>query len=638
MSAQSISNPPPAHEDSTIKISKKKKRKADEVVNGDVGKAAKVKKRKKSQDEDVPPPADENASLVNQGSKLDMDAQVDKAAEKAARKEKKRKRQLLEAQPTDNQRELPTPDETPAPSGESNLDGSAEVPVSGDAAPEKESKEARKARKRREKAEKAALAASENTSPENNASTSTANQPSSLEPSSDAIDAFLAANSIVIHTSPTSGEITPILSFDQLDIAPSLRPLLSEFKNPTPIQACAWPGLLAGKDVIGIAETGSGKTLAFALPIISKLIKESPLTQKSKKRKRGEASGISVLVVAPTRELALQTHETFLKFGGPFNLKSVCVFGGVSKDAQINDLASNCQIVTGTPGRILDLMNQGDCDLSAVTYLVLDEADRMLDRGFENDIRQIIERTSDSSHRQTLMFSATWPDSIRKLASTFLKDPIRITVGKDELTANSRVEQIVEVFDDARSKDRRLLPLLRQLQADSKGRGDDSLILVFALYKKEAARVEENLRRQGFKVGGLHGDLSQNQRMEALENFKTGKTRVMVATDVAARGLDIPNVAAVINYTFPLTIEDYIHRIGRTGRAGKSGKAITYFTGDLHERALAGELARVMRESGFEAEGLKKFPMTIKKKEHGAYGAFFRNDIPASAAPTKIKF
>lgn len=186
----------------------------------------------------------------------------------------------------------------------------------------------------------------------------------------------------------------------------------------------------------------------------------------------------------------------------------------------------------------------------------------------------------------------------------------------------------------------RLLSLLRSLShKKTTTTGEtDSRILVFALYKKEASRVENMLRQQGYAVGAIHGDLSQGARMEALENFKNGTTGLLVATDVAARGLDIPNVGAVVNYTFPLTIEDYIHRIGRTGRGGKTGKSITFFTGDNHERSLAGELARVLRESGFECPGLKKFPMTIKKKEHGAYGAFFRDDIPVPKGPTKIIF
>jgi len=298
------------------------------------------------------------------------------------------------------------------------------------------------------------------------------------------------------------------------------------------------------------------------------------------------------------------------------------------------------RIVVGTPGRILDLMQEGACDLGGVEYLVLDEADRMLDKGFENDIRNIISNTKPMQERQTMMFSATWPEAVRRLASTFQRDPVRVTVGSDDLTANSRVEQVVDVFDDARSKDQRLLTTLRSLshKKTAKAGSTDSRILVFALYKKEASRVEQMLQRQGYAVCALHGDMSQNARMEMLESFKNGSVNLMVATDVAARGLDIPNVSAVINYTFPLTIEDYIHRIGRTGRGGKSGKSITFFTGDSHERSLAGEFAKVLREGGFDYEGLKKFPMTIKKREHSVYGAFYRDDIAVPSGPTKIVF
>ena len=186
----------------------------------------------------------------------------------------------------------------------------------------------------------------------------------------------------------------------------------------------------------------------------------------------------------------------------------------------------------------------------------------------------------------------------------------------------------------------RLLTVLKSLshKKTSTTGASEARILIFALYKKEASRVEQMLRRQGYSVGALHGDMSQSARIETLDRFKTGTTGLMVATDVAARGLDIPNVGAVINYTFPLTIEDYIHRIGRTGRGGKSGRSITFFTGDGHERSLAGELGRVLREGGFDYSGLKKFPMSIKKKEHSAYGAFFRDDIPVPKGPTKIVF
>lgn len=358
---------------------------------------------------------------------------------------------------------------------------------------------------------------------------------------------------------------------------------------------------------------------------------------------------MTVLVIAPTRELALQTHDTLSTLGAPFDIASVAIFGGVDKGPQIKSLANAnkdgkiTRIVVGTPGRILDLVNDGACDLSRVDYLVLDEADRMLDKGFENDIRNIISHTRPQAERQTMMFSATWPEAVRRLASTFQRDPVRVTVGSDDLTANSRVEQSVEVFDDARSKDTRLLDRLRFLshKKTTKTGSDEARILIFALYKKETSRVEGMLRRQGYAVGALHGDMTQSARMEALDKFKNGTTGLLVATDVAARGLDIPNVGAVINYTFPLTIEDYIHRIGRTGRGGRTGKSITFFTGDAHERSLAGELARVLIEGGFNsaAESLRgKFPMTIKKKTHGAYGAFFRDDIPVPTGPTKIKF
>lgn len=451
---------------------------------------------------------------------------------------------------------------------------------------------------------------------------------------------FLAKHSITIHTPDGIPVITPVLSFDQLDIPFDLQSSFEAFKEPTPIQACTWPPALQGLDVVGIAETGSGKTLAFGIPALSRLI-TSALSISSQPT-------VSVLVVAPTRELALQTHDTLSFIGKPFGIASVAVFGGVPKEPQVRMLKSAnkrkdkmvTRIVVGTPGRILDLVQDGVCDLSGVNYLVLDEADRMLDKGFENDIRNIISNTKPSNERQTMMFSATWPEAVRRLASTFQKKPVRVTVGSDDLTANSKVEQTVEVFEDSRSKDSRLLAHLRSM-AHKKGLTasfSDSRILVFVLYKKEASRVEELLRRQGYGVGALHGDMTQNARLDALERFKSGTTGLMVATDVAARGLDIPNVGAVINYTFPLTIEDYIHRIGRTGRGGRSGKSITFFTGDNHERALAGELARVLREGGFDYEGLKKFPMTIKKKEHGVYGAFYRDDIPLPKGPTKIVF
>lgn len=464
-------------------------------------------------------------------------------------------------------------------------------------------------------------------------------QPSTKPCSPAEAEAFLEKHNITISTQTNSDAVVPVISFDQLNIPNGLRGAFTGFNEPTPIQACTWPPALKGKDVVGIAETGSGKTLAFGIPALAQLI--TSLKQPKKKE-----SSISVLVVAPTRELAIQTHDALSALGAPFGIASVAVFGGVPKDQQVKALANGntdgkiTRIVVGTPGRIIDLVQDGVCDLSRVNYLVLDEADRMLDKGFENDITKIISYTIQGEGRQTMMFSATWPEAVRRLAGTFQHNPVRVTVGSDDLTANSRVEQVVQVFDDPRDKDNRLLKCLKDLSHKKTSRkgSDEARVLIFALYKKEATRIEQSLRRAGFDVGALHGDMSQTARMDALEKFKTGETGLLVATDVAARGLDIPNVGAVINYTFPLTLEDYIHRIGRTGRGGRSGKSITFFTGENHERALAGELARVLREGGFDtqADNLKQFPMTIKKKGHAAYGAFFRDDI--TAAPTKIVF
>ncbi|CUA73693.1 ATP-dependent RNA helicase DBP3 [Cryptococcus neoformans var, neoformans B-3501A] [Rhizoctonia solani] len=519
----------------------------------------------------------------------------------------------------------------------------------------KESKEERKKRKAEKRARREALAQSSTEPPKAidmplPTPPPTASASGSSTPTSSEASAYLAKNNITIQSS--SGEIIPILKFSQLTsfgVDEQLIKATDKFKEPSFIQACSWPASLKGNDVVGIAETGSGKTLAFGLPalqhIISSPIPSSDSTSKKSKKskKQSGTTDVTVLVVAPTRELAIQTQQTLQDLGAPFGIGSVCLYGGEPKDGQRKALLSQngdgrtTRIVVGTPGRLKDFVEEGVCDLSRVSYLVLDEADRMLDKGFENDIRSIIEKTAPMEKRQTLMFSATWPESVRRLAGTFQRDPVRVTVGKDELQANSRVEQVVEVFDDVRDKDRRLIQRLKEL-GHKPNTSSPERVLIFALYKKECDRVTQSLASRGFQALAIHGDLSQSQRIKALEDFKAARTTLLVATDVAARGLDIPEVKAVINYTFPLTVEEYIHRIGRTGRGGKSGKSITFFTGADHERALAGEFARVLKDNGFDAEPLKKFPMTIKKKTHGAYGAFFRDDIPTDTAPKKIKF
>ncbi|THU89437.1 DEAD-domain-containing protein [Dendrothele bispora CBS 962.96] len=465
----------------------------------------------------------------------------------------------------------------------------------------------------------------------------------SAPPSQSEITTYLTKNNITIDQPSSSSKPEPqaYLQFDQLPVPSSLAFFSKNFKEPSPIQACTWPVALEGRDVVGVAETGSGKTLAFGIPALTRLISDPP----SNFNKKNPGSTITTLILSPTRELALQTHDQLVVLGEALGIGCVAVFGGVGKEGQIKLLQNKdregkgkvTRIIVGTPGRILDLMNDGVCDLSGVNFLVLDEADRMLDKGFEQDIRKIIGKTKQGDNRQTLMFSATWPEAVRRLATSFQRNPIRVTVGSDDLTANSRVEQFVEVLEDGRKKENRLFHHLRAFNHPkqpnpSKSKDHtESRILIFALYKAEAARLTSTLVRAGFATSSLHGDMTQSARLQALQEFKEGKAGLMVATDVAARGLDIPDVRAVINYTFPLTIEDYIHRIGRTGRGGKSGKSITFFTGENQEKGLAGELNRVLTESGFDcAELREKFPMTIKKKEHSAYGAFYRDNVPAT--------
>jgi ATP-dependent RNA helicase DBP3 len=411
------------------------------------------------------------------------------------------------------------------------------------------------------------------TSPEPASSAYTENSELAQLPQSD-IDAFLAKNVMTIDDpKPAARKLRPITLFKYLPVADeSQRAPFANFTAPTPIQAATWPFLLSGRDMIGVAETGSGKTLAFGVPCV-RFITSLP---------KNERKGIKAVIVSPTRELAVQIYDQLVALATPAGLKVVCVYGGVPKDPQVA-ACRTAHIVVATPGRLNDLIGDGSADLSKAEYVVLDEADRMLDKGFEEAIRQIISQTPKA--RQTLMFTATWPPSVRDLAATFMRSPVRITIGDNqsgELRANVRIKQLVEVVDP-RAKEQRLLQLLKQYQS---GKNKDDRILVFCLYKKEAMRIENFIRMKGFRVGGIHGDLSQEKRSASLAAFKEGQVPLLVATDVAARGLDIPAVKLVINVTFPLTAEDYVHRIGRTGRAGKEGLAITLFT--EHDKGLSG--------------------------------------------------
>ena len=339
----------------------------------------------------------------------------------------------------------------------------------------------------------------------------------------------------------------PLLTFAELGFSQNIMKVTAGFQTPTPIQAQCWPVLGSGRDIIGIAETGSGKTLAFTIPGLAHL--QHRLSSAGAKSRPGQPM---MLIISPTRELAMQSQEVLEEAGRSCQVRSVCVYGGVPKWEQKKQLARGVEVVVATPGRLIDLMSEGACDLSQVSFLVLDEADRMLDQGFERDIRQIIGETHPA--RQTALFSATWPDNVRELAHSFLSRPIKVTIGSEDLAAGTRITQIVEVVED-RARELKLQQLLKKYHADRKNR-----ILIFALYKKEAARLEGNLSRAGWVVTSIHGDKSQEGRTKAVEQFKSGEVPLLVATDVAARGLDIPGVDFVINYSFPLTIEDYVHR------------------------------------------------------------------------------
>lgn len=396
------------------------------------------------------------------------------------------------------------------------------------------------------------------------------------------------------------------------------------FEKPSPIQAHAWPFLLAGRDLVGIAATGSGKTLAFGIPAMKHVL------DKLEKKKGLKAAPVC-LVLAPTRELAQQIADVLEESGGACGVGVVCAYGGTPKGPQRSALRAGARVVVATPGRLQDLMEEGVCSLDQVTYVVLDEADRMLDLGFEPAIRAIL--STCCKVRQTVMFSATWPQAVSKLAMEFMNEenPVKVMVGSQDLAANHDVTQIVEVIED-RARDARLETLLQKYHKSRTNR-----VLVFVLYKKEAVRVEAALQRRGWKVSAVHGDKGQADRTKAVNSFKDGTRPLLIATDVAARGLDIPDVEYVINYSFPLTTEDYVHRIGRTGRAGKKGLSHTFFT--QTDRARAGELVNVLREAGQTVpEELLKFGTHVKKKESKLYGAHFKEIGADSGKAKKITF
>ncbi len=367
------------------------------------------------------------------------------------------------------------------------------------------------------------------------------------------------------------------MKFEELNlIEPLLKALKAEgYETPTPIQQKAIPIVLEKKDLLGCAQTGTGKTAAFAIPILQRLYTEAG-DEKGRKT-------IKTLILTPTRELAIQIEESFKAYGKYTNTACAVIFGGVNQRSQTEALKRGVDVVVATPGRLLDLMNQGHVHLQHLKVFVLDEADRMLDMGFVHDVKKII--TKLPQKRQTLFFSATMPPPIVKLASTILTNPIRVEVTPVSSTADT-IKQAVYFTDKKNKKD-----LLKHLLKDNSVQS----ALIFSRTKHGADKIVKDLQGAGFKALAIHGNKSQPARQNALKDFKSGKIRALVATDIAARGIDIDELSHVINFELPNIPETYVHRIGRTGRAGLKGIAISFC--DIEEKEYLRDIQKLIGKS-----------------------------------------
>ncbi|RUS88950.1 hypothetical protein EGW08_003286 [Elysia chlorotica] len=372
----------------------------------------------------------------------------------------------------------------------------------------------------------------------------------------------------------------PIFTFDEGNFPDYVMGQIrrNSYQAPTSIQSQAWPIALSGRNLVGIAQTGSGKTLGFMLPAIVH-VNHQPYLE--------HGDGPIVLVLVPTRELAQQVIEVSNEFGRSSQLRSACVYGGAPKGPQLRDLERGAEICIATPGRLIDFLESGKTNLRRTTYLVLDEADRMLDMGFEPQIRKILEQIRPD--RQTLMWSATWPKEVRRLAEEFLNDYIQVNIGALQLTANHNILQIIDVCMD-HEKEEKLVKLLNEIMQEKENK-----TLIFVETKRKADDIARRMKRDGWPVLSIHGDKSQQERDWALNDFRNGRNPILVATDVASRGLDVEDIKFVINFDYPTCSEDYVHRIGRTGRATNTGTAYTFFTPGNAKQA--SDLVQVLKEA-----------------------------------------
>ncbi|MBY5957153.1 DEAD/DEAH box helicase [Membranicola marinus] len=381
------------------------------------------------------------------------------------------------------------------------------------------------------------------------------------------------------------------MTFTDLNLSKSILQALSEkgYEEPTSIQEQAIPHILDDRDILGCAQTGTGKTAAFSLPIIQKVNRYKELHKHH--------HGILSLIVSPTRELALQIDESIRSYSKYTNIKHTVIFGGVNQNQQVRKLQKGIDILTATPGRLLDLIQQGFVDLSQVKFFVLDEADRMLDMGFIHDIRKIIDYLPRK--RQSLFFSATIPDNIITLSQSILTNPVKIEVSPETTTADT-VQQYI-YYTNKQTKNDLLLHILEDDQKDQ--------VLLFSRTKHGANRIARNLSKKKIRAAAIHGDRSQNQRQQALKDFKQGKVRVLVATDIASRGIDIDKLRYVINYDIPNESETYVHRIGRSGRAGEEGIAISI--SEPEENAFVRDIEKLIQQK-IEVVDENPFPQTEK--------------------------
>uniref|UniRef100_A0A0K0ED31 RNA helicase n=1 Tax=Strongyloides stercoralis TaxID=6248 RepID=A0A0K0ED31_STRER len=407
------------------------------------------------------------------------------------------------------------------------------------------------------------------------------------------IDEWITSNQVTLQGKNIP---KPVFSFDELPVDEPLMDLLNKsYQKPTVIQSISWPIAMSGRDIISIARTGSGKTLGFIVPAINH-IRNQP--------RRGHGDGPGALVLLPTRELAQQVEEVSRDYCNATNMKMCCLFGGASKNGQSRDLQRGVDIVVATPGRLIDFLATDTTNLRRCSFLVLDEADRMLDMGFEPQIRKIIGQIRPD--RQTMMFSATWPKEVRNLASEFQNDPAFLNVGSLELSANHNITQHIEIIEE-HEKQPRMLQLLDGILKTAEPK-----TLIFVETKRKADELTRNMRREGWPAMCIHGDKGQSERDWVLKQFKEGKTPILLATDVAARGLDVNDIKYVINFDYPNNSEDYVHRIGRTGRSDRKGDAYTFFTSANAGKAR--DLIKILEEAK------QKVPQELYSFSSNSYG------------------